>query len=1487
MGNTSIRVQRIVGVVLCVLAIQTGRCDAVVINEVMASNSQTASDGQGQYDDWIELHNPGRSAEDVGGMYLTDDAAVPRKWQIPTDEASATRIAGRAFLVIWADGDTEDGPLHAGFRLNAGGGELHLYASDGSTLVDSVAYGEQVPDVSLGRNPDGDGEWRFFGTATPGAPNARAYEGAVAPVTFSHRRGLYDSPFELTLDCATPGAAIHYTLDGSIPFSTERNTPTGRLYTGPIVVFATTCIRAVATKPDWMPCQAQTHSYLFLSEVPGQGASPVGYPSDWRGRAADYGMDAEIVDDPRYKELMEGALRSLPSMSLVMTKEDLFDRNTGIYANSGSSGQSWERPGSIELIYPDGRKGFQCDCGVRIQGGYFRTPSASSKKSFRLLFKGLYGATKLRYPLFGDDAADEFDTITLRGGANDGYTWTGNERYAQFTRDEFARALHLDMGQAASHGMFVHLYVNGLYWGLYNPCERPDGSFSASYYGGDKEDWDVFRHKSFTASQGNREALNAMLSLCQEAADSIEAYQRVQGNDPAGRRNPDYPHLLDVTNYIDYMIVNMWAGNFDWPWNNYWLGRKRTADSTGFKFYCWDTEDIMLSSRSPLTINRLSDGREVGQMHASLRQNAEYRLRFADRVHRVFFNGGVLAADSLVAHYEEMAGGIEMAVIPELARWGDQHNRNPDLDDWYAMRDQILETYLPQRSAIVLGQFRSAGLYPNVDAPVFHIGGTYQHGGQVATGEALSMGESAGTVWYTLDGSDPRVGQMGEASGGGGTPGLVAEDAAKRVLVPTGPVDESWRSRLDFDDSAWLSGAGGVGYERSTGYEQYFDIDVEGAMYGRQTSCYIRIPFVISEADLEALPGLTLKVRYDDGFVAYLNGTEVVRRNITGEPAWDSAAGAQNSDLDAINTEPFNVTEHLGALRAGENLLAIHGLNVDTTSSDFLCSVSLTVGQGGSGISGAVSSKAIEYSGPMALVESVHVRARRLAGTSWSALNEATYSVGPVAESLRISEIMYHPADDPNAEYIELTNVGSETLNLNLVRFADGVDFAFPSVALAPGEYVLVVRNLAAFETRYGAGLNIAGEYGGNLSNGGEPVTLEDAAGQAIQQFNFRDGWYDVTDGVGFSLTARDPVSSEGLDWDAKGAWRPSAQLGGSPGYDDTGEVTTLGAVVVNELLANSDGGAGDWIELYNTTAGAIDIGGWFVSDEAGDLTKYEFPAGTVIPADGYLVLHEAETFGDDEAEGSHEAFALNRLGETVYLHSGAGGVLTGYSEEEKFDASEGGVSLGRHRKSTGSYNFVALREPTPGLANAAPAVGPVVISEIMYSPVPMGEAEYVELLNISAAPVTLYDDARGTPWRFTDDPDDPGITFLFPMASPVTLGPGGRVVLTRNALALEDSFAVPAGAVVLEWGGGKLSNGGDKIELSKPGDAEDDGEPPWIRVDRVVYSDGSHGTDFASGVDPWPLGADGGGWSLHRTISTAYGNDPANWHAAEPSPGR
>ncbi len=695
----------------------------------------------------------------------------------------------------------------------------------------------------------------------------------------------------------------------------------------------------------------------------------------------------------------------------------------------------------------------------------------------------------------------------------------------------------------------MHLYVNGLYWGLYNPCERPDASFCSSYYGGQEGDWDSL-HDAIPGT-GDTVAWGQTLSLCRAAATSNDAYQRLQGRNPDGTPNPAYPVLLNVTNYIDYLIVNLWGGNWDWPWKNWYAARDRTADSTGFMFFCWDYENTMGNNRdrSPLDKNALNNSfSSAGEPHQNLKQNPEYRMLFADRVHRFMFNESVLTPTPLISRYEGLAAIVEKAIIAESARWGDQSHVQPlTQQDWLNERNWILTTYLPQRTGIVLSQFRSAGLYPNVDAPVFFVNGGYKHGGHVASTDSLSMQAGAGTVFYTLDGSDPRA----VSQNGAGV--IVAENATKRVLVPTGPISDAWRGGQPFDDAAWTvspGGPGGVGFERSTGYEQFISFDTVGQMYNKQSSCYIRIPFTL-DRDLGASDTVQLRARYDDGFVAYINGIEIARANLTGEPAWNSGASPQNPDVDAVILAEINAPNAKNAMKRGQNILAIQAMNAGASSSDFLFSVTLSATWSDPG-GGSTPAGGARYSGPIKLSHSARVKARTLSGTIWSALNEAVFAVGPVAQSLRISEIMYHPADtgnpdDPNTEFIELTNIGSETIDLSLVEFTNGVSFIFPSYELAPSGYCLVVKDAAAFTARYGSGLPIVSQYTGSLSNAGERLELLDAVGTVIHSFRFQDDWFDTTDGMGFSLTVKDPRANPNT-LDSKSAWRPSTTEGGSPG---------------------------------------------------------------------------------------------------------------------------------------------------------------------------------------------------------------------------------------------------------------------------------------------------------------------------------------------------
>jgi hypothetical protein len=523
-----------------------------------------------------------------------------------------------------------------------------------------------------------------------------------------------------------------------------------------------------------------------------------------------------------------------------------------------------------------------------------------------------------------------------------------------------------------------------------------------------------------------------------------------------------------------------------------------------------------------------------------------------------------------------------------------------------------------------------------------------------------------------------------------------------------------------------------------------------------------------------------------------------------------------------------------------------------------------------------------------------------LSGNTWSALNEAVYAVGPVAENLRITEIMYNPPrvkgvppsdleqDARDTEFIELQNIGAETINLNLVKFTNGVNFTFPSVELAAGEYVVVVQDRNVFEDRYGRNTNIAGQYSGRLNNAGERITLEDAIGRTILDFSYKDGWRSLTDGEDFSLTIIDPANSDLSSWDEKDSWRPSAYAGGSPGYDDSGIVPNPGAVVINEVLAHSHADASDWIELYNTTEAAIDISGWFISDGNDNLFKYKIAAGTTIGPNGYLVLYEDQNFGNVNDSGCYEPFALSENGESLYLSSTQNDVLTGYRIVEDFGTSETGVSFGRYCKSsTNNYNFVAMEENTPGSANSYPKVGPIVISEIMYNPDwPDGgsytndQYEYIELYNISSELVMLYDPESGEPWKFTD-----GIDFTFGTDVPVTIPAGSYILVVKKPAAFSWRYPDVPAEIIFGPYDDNLSNAGESLELSMPADVDNEGVRHYIRIDRVNYSDGSHPENCPGSVDLWPIEADGNGKSLTRRISTDYGNDPDNWFAALASP--
>ncbi len=535
------------------------------------------------------------------------------------------------------------------------------------------------------------------------------------------------------------------------------------------------------------------------------------------------------------------------------------------------------------------------------------------------------------------------------------------------------------------------------------------------------------------------------------------------------------------------------------------------------------------------------------------------------------------------------------------------------------------------------------------------------------------------------------------------------------------------------------------------------------------------------------------------------------------------------------------------------------------------------------GSNGVVTAAARVYSGPITLTNNSGVFARVLSGITWSPPARGVYVVA--TPSLRISEIMFHPENPPvgslfaeeDFEFIEIQNTGTGAINLSGAQLAGGIQFAFTHKMLAPGQFTVVVRNLAAFQSRYGTGNNVAGVFSGKLANSGDHIVLTGPVGEPILDFNYGDVWYPITDGYGFSLVARDTSASVDV-WSQSLSWRAASVFGGSPGAPDP--LLSIAPIVVNEVLANSVTPAVDWIELYNPTPTNVNIGGWFLTDSFSNAKKFRIVNGTEIPANGYIVFTEAD-FNVDPLNNTN-SFALSSDGDQVYLFSGnVASNLTGYVDGFDFSASDEGVTFGRYITIDGDVDYPALLTPTYGATNSGPIVGPIVISEIMYRPPDVqlldnGIDEFIELRNISGSPVPLFSGALpDKTWHLRN-----AVDFDFP--TNVTLAPGETVLVvsfnptnTGVLAAFRAKYGVSPGVAVFGPYSGQLDNSGERIELHRPGQLGTNGVP-YLMAEKITYSDQA----------PWNVVADGFGASLQRISLSSYANDSANWHAASPTAG-
>ncbi len=1114
----------------------------------------------------------------------------------------------------------------------------------------------------------------FFTTPTPGAANVPGTLGFVADTNFSVDRGFFETAFPLSITTDTAGAQIRYTLDGTVPTAT-----TGLVYSGPITISNTAMVRAAAFKSGFTPTNVDTQSYIKLSSVIQQNGANLPPYTSWGHAGPDWEMDPDVVNNPAYSGTIINDLKSVPTISLVMPWTDWFGPN-GIYI----SGSGIERAASAELINGDGTPGFQINSAVEVQGGSSDQRWKDDKLSLQVKFKSAYGPPELEYDLFGGDAVDRFDTFILDSVLN--YSWlhwqdAHQRENAKYIQDQFVADLQQATGGAAPHGKYVHLYLNGLYWGMYYIHERPDENWASSYLGGNDEDYDILKHTSNTVVAGSSANYQSMMSLANQDLTFDANYQALLAK-------------LDIVPFIDYMIVNFYAGNTDWAHHNWYASFNRVIPGSKWHFHSWDAEHVVKLHEGNTNVTARNDAGSPTAIHQRLSLNSEYRLLFADRVHKHFFNGGTMTPAKAAAAYQARMAQIDRAIVGESARWGDnsplrQDNVTPTPytrnTDWFPDNQLLLSNYFPNRTSQVLTQFLNnlarpsntpAPLYTSVTPPSFN-----QHGGTINPPFGLTM-SGAGTIYYTLDGSDPR------------------------------------------------------------------------------------------------LPG------------------------------------------------------------------------------------------------GAVSPTALTYGGAVTLNNSTRVKARALSGGNWSALNEATFLLP--APPVRIAEVNYAPVDPPlgspyqasDFEWVEIVNAGVGTVNLSGFEITGGINYTFGNQSLSAGQRIVVVKNLAAFQSRYGNTVNVAsGAFTGSLNNAGEELVLLGAFDETVQSFTYdnNNGWPGRADGKGSTLEIINPLGDE----TNSNNWRNSTEYNGTPGAAGIGAIDSI---VVNEILTHTDLPLLDAIELHNPTAAAIDIGGWYLSDTDNNLKKYRIADGTVVPAGGYLVFDETQFgvgvngFGLDGANG-----------DDVYFTSATvAGVLQNFIDHVDFPAAVNGESFGRWPNATGKH--YPMQSRTFGAANSGPRIGPVMISEIMYAPPGANDdLEFIELLNLTDSPINLAS------WKF-----DEGVDFTF---GNVTIQPRSTLVVVRfdpsnpaNAAklnAFRNTYGITAAVPLVggygnPTGGGVLDNGGEEVRLERPDAPQPDMSIPYLLVDEVDFDN----------LSPWPTTPDSTGHSLTRLSQFVYGHEPTNWVGQTPSPG-
>ena len=1174
-----------------------------IISEFVADNKNSLEDDDLETPDWIEIYNGGGTLLSLAGWFLTTDPTNKTQWPLP----SAT-VPGNQFRIVFASGKNRsptNGTWHANFTLPKSGGYLALIRPD-LTVASEYTYGPQKLDIAYGEV----GSTRVRGyleTPTPLKKNVSLVADGVPAedIIYSRQGGVLTNSEPVTLSISAPKAAnavVRYTLNNAIPDESSA------VYSGPFSITNSRTIRARVFMPGRLPGRASSRTFLKL--------------------------DTSLL---RFANTGAPFSSSLPVL--------IFD-SFGVDIDSASSpGGRPFRPNYAVVFRTDPANGHSHLTDV---------PDFVGRSGLHVRGESSSGFPQRSYAWeVWDETGNDEDASILGLPADSDWTLHGPWSDKTLMRNYLAYSTMDDSRSdfAAPRSLFVEVFYNqeagqpvsyNDYRGVFllveklkrakgrlniakiNPLVTDTNLITGGYMF--KRDKDSPGASSWTTS-----AFGVGIQSHDPEAFSLAQVKYLQGylndfekalNGPGfGDPVTGYEKWIDVPSFIDAQWWTELTKQVDgYVFSTYFYKDRGSKVRAG---PLWDF-NISLGNADYATGDRsvgwLYDETGVaslggGLWYPRLQADPDYRIRNWDRYWEL--RRGVWSDAAITGRIDAAVGllldgtstivsnNLPLSVQSPAAR---QYGKYPILAtrQWpnpgdalkrFTFQEEIdsMKQWILQRLAWVDDQ--NLGGISILRPPIFS-----RPGGVAPLGAALSIAPFGGTpppgknyplgtVYYTLDGSDPRpsaypIPTTQELV-------LVPEFQTAAYFVPTTANGGSSALFPDWNNVSlgataagldWKTGRLGLGFDDNAsplyaniGGGTYGDGDIRAAMQGISSTVFIRVPFTVSAAQIESMASMKLKMRADDGFVAYLNGIEIARYNLraTNTPAFDTLPNAVPSvwkDTVSVVQKEYAVTNFLAKVRAGDNVLAILGLNQTVADDDALFSpklVSTVLVPPGTPITTQV------YGGPIAINSTMTVKARVFSSGYWSPVATATYVVGAVpaaAGNLVISEIMYNPAPPAGAElavatsasdfeYLEFLNISANTLDLANVRMTNGVLFNFSSAdpiaqSLPPGKRLVVCANRAAFQARYGtlAEGEIAGAFTDSLNNGGEVLTLVDNNGGVITSFAYGDSepWPIDADGSGYSIVLNSPYAQPPTNPALGSNWRSSAAKNGSPARGDS-----------------------------------------------------------------------------------------------------------------------------------------------------------------------------------------------------------------------------------------------------------------------------------------------------------------------------------------------